>query len=88
MFGEEGREEPGRPRIPMSAVRRFKSHIGLRTAYDKLNALLQEFPFGRAADKGYDSDELQAQIRRTGANPAIPSRSRHRRRRCPQAAYK
>ncbi len=40
--------DPDQFRIPMSAVRRFKSYVGLRKAHDKLNALLQEFPFGRA----------------------------------------
>ena len=40
--------DPDQLRIPMKAIRRFKSYVGLRKAYDKLNALLQEFPFGRA----------------------------------------
>lgn len=40
--------DPHQPRIPMPRIRRFKSYVGLNRAYDKLNALIQEFPFGRA----------------------------------------
>ncbi len=40
--------DPGQPRIPMPPVRRFKTYIGMRKTLDKLNAILQEFPFDRA----------------------------------------
>jgi transposase len=40
------------------------------------------------ADKAYDGDPLREQIRDLGAKPAIPSRSGHRRRRCPKERYK
>jgi polysaccharide deacetylase family protein (PEP-CTERM system associated) len=49
--------DPGQPRIPMPPMRRLKSYIGLHKTYDKLNAILQEFPFGRA-DRVIDNLKL------------------------------
>ena len=39
-------------------------------------------------DKGYDSDQFRAEIRRQRAKPAIPSRRSHRRRKCPKSIYR
>lgn len=39
-------------------------------------------------DKGYDSDPLRHQIRAQGGRPVIPSRHKHRRRRCPKDKYR
>lgn len=38
-------------------------------------------------DKGYDSDELRAQLRRQGATPVIPARRGTRRRRYDRQLY-
>jgi hypothetical protein len=40
--------DPDQPRLPMPRLRRFKSYVGLEGALDKLNALVQEFPFAPA----------------------------------------
>jgi polysaccharide deacetylase family protein (PEP-CTERM system associated) len=36
--------DPDHPRLPMSAVRRFKSYVNLRSTEDKLRRILAEFP--------------------------------------------
>jgi len=36
--------DPGHPRLPMSAIRRFKSYVNLRTTESKINRILTEFP--------------------------------------------
>jgi polysaccharide deacetylase family protein (PEP-CTERM system associated) len=41
--------DPDQPRMPLPVARRFKSYVGLRKTYDKVSALLEEFPFGTAA---------------------------------------
>ena len=40
--------DPNQPRISMPVARRFKTYVGLRKTYDKVNVLLQEFSFGTA----------------------------------------
>lgn len=37
---------PDGPRVPMPAIRRFKSYVGLGTTERKLRAMLQEYPWG------------------------------------------
>ncbi len=42
--------DPDHPRIDMPLPRRFRSYVGLHTAYDKLRRLLEEFRFGTISD--------------------------------------
>lgn len=37
--------DPGHPRLPMSAKRRFKSYVNLRTTEPKVRRILKEFTF-------------------------------------------
>lgn len=41
---------PDHPRLPMSAVRRFKSYVNLDTVLPKMDRLMQEFSFTSIAD--------------------------------------
>jgi hypothetical protein len=45
MFYIHPREiDPGHPRLPMGAWRRFKSYVNLRSTESKLEDILNEFP--------------------------------------------
>lgn len=37
--------DPAQPRLPMPAIRSFQTYVGLRSAYDKLDALTNKFDF-------------------------------------------
>ena len=65
--------DPDQPRIAMPLGRRVKSYVGLRTTYDKLNALLGEFPFDRA-DRVIESLDLEAApvVRLAATRPCSP----------------
>lgn len=53
--------DPGHPRLPMSAVRTFKSYVNIRGTEHKLNRILAEFPV----------TTFEALLRQTAVAPAI-----------------
>jgi len=68
---------------------RFVLTGGERHDMTEAEALLEGLsPQYVVADKGYDSDLLRQQIRRQGAQPVIPFRQGHRRRRYDKTRYK
>jgi polysaccharide deacetylase family protein (PEP-CTERM system associated) len=59
--------DPEQPRLPMSALRRFKCYVNLGSTYSKLESLLRTFSFVSVEEYLADSGSPRPQLRETTA---------------------
>jgi polysaccharide deacetylase family protein (PEP-CTERM system associated) len=66
--------DPDHPRIPMSAVRRFKSYVNLHTTEEKIRNILRDFPVATCRDFLFES-EFELPCKPVESSTAVSSES-------------